>query len=462
MEINKTNFEQIKNSNINSNFETLDVNGDGIINGNDALLSQDSEICEQINLILNSTDPQESVQIVEDTGETKNIVLNLSSANFNEEVTNSEGTTFLVINDPANLSCCSNTRGMIWADKMAAKYGDRANIVYASLSSPSYVNGAKGYNGVFSEVDSDTKTEIQNLLSQMNYEGAYPCVIRLVDGVPKEATYIKNYDDKTINSMEEKIEGTKTVSSNRSKEEFKESVKRGCGMTTYMTTEQEASKTNGITFVLYNCVTVSTSKCGDAAANCENLQNNMSDIYDVMYELKDDANFIYQPCLTYYGPLGEDGKRLAKNAPCIVIYENGVQKEVIWLDDSSKTSADGLKDIFSSKLGINSSLQNNLQENLSTNNDDTASDTQQSTRSADTSLTETNKVSEQNIFLENYYKDMQSKFEEKMTEYQKILDQISNTKASDDKSELEKKAENLKKDLDSLSSKINAILTLIT
>ena len=107
MEINKVNFESFKTNDITKSFEDLDVNGDGKITNADLSATENSSIKSQIQSLLNSVD-DDPVIAKAGAGNTtdENGITAVNDANFDDLVTNSTGTVYVVMGNPSRCGRC--------------------------------------------------------------------------------------------------------------------------------------------------------------------------------------------------------------------------------------------------------------------------------------------------------------------------------------------------------------------
>ena len=166
MEINKINFDLFKSDEINKSFEDLDVNGDGRITNADLSAAQNSEIRSQIMSILNGTDDEPVLEKAGKKKQTYECVNETSTANFDNDVTNTKGTVYVVMGNPPQCGRCVGLDNAIRS--RLTEIESKAKVV--SLNSSENNNKFWEIVGKFSK-----ETSI-----------GLPVVVKYVDGQPVE------------------------------------------------------------------------------------------------------------------------------------------------------------------------------------------------------------------------------------------------------------------------------------
>ena len=190
MEINKINFESFKTNDITKSFEDLDVNGDGKITNADLKATENSAIKSQIKAMLNAVDEEPALE-KSSAAKNKYGVNETNAANFENDITKSKGTVYLVM---GNLPGCG--RCVSLENKIKEKLGE----IEAK---------AQVFNMQWND-NSNFCWDLYKKVAGKNVGSVgFPVVLKFVDGELKEliSQGSANYD-KVVANMIAKAEGT--------------------------------------------------------------------------------------------------------------------------------------------------------------------------------------------------------------------------------------------------------------
>ena len=191
MEINKITFDEAK---YGAAFETLDVNNDGKITKDDLSLATDNKVKSQLQSVLNDADDD---VVLEKAGAKKNKygVNQTDASNFDNDVTKSKGTVYVVM---GNIPGCG--RCVSLEKELQKKLSD----VEAK---------AQVFNMQWND-NSDKCRDIYHSVAKNKGSIGFPVVVKFVDGKPVEliSEGSANYS-KVVQTMIDKAEGTKETGS---------------------------------------------------------------------------------------------------------------------------------------------------------------------------------------------------------------------------------------------------------
>ena len=132
MEINKITFEQMGLSQVSQAFEDLDVNKDGVINDKDKSVTNDSKIKAAITTVLNAADEDPEILGTKTGsqktggGKDKYGINTTDTANFENDVKNSKGTTYVIMGNIPGCGYCTSLASAM--SKQLAELEKVANI----------------------------------------------------------------------------------------------------------------------------------------------------------------------------------------------------------------------------------------------------------------------------------------------------------------------------------------------
>jgi len=220
MEINKVTFDN-SNLGISQSFSDLDVNNDGVINEKDAKAAKSTDIKNIINNLLENVDDEAEIVNVAKTGSSKSAektsasknsygLLQTDSSSFEEDVTNSKGTVYVIM---GNLSGCGYCTRL--ANEMASRIDELNSVATcyniewnsnSSLCRSIYQQGGGGSSATFPQIAKFVDGKFVELLD--NPRNASSAVQSMIDKAEKSSA---TDDTETTESTDDTTAGTATT-----------------------------------------------------------------------------------------------------------------------------------------------------------------------------------------------------------------------------------------------------------